>query len=106
MNTILILVFCGVVASTCHASNLQDFCIADLKGPDSPSGYQCLPSDTVTSQNFKHSFTEPFTIPFRAKLYPATVKEFPVLNVLAFLHFVESWKEMDLFQCTQIQPLK
>jgi len=82
MNSILILLFCAFVASTCHASNLQDFCVADLKGPDSPSGYHCLPSDTVTSQNFKYSFRKGIPMQYKAVLYPASVKEFPVLNGL------------------------
>jgi len=76
MNTILIVLFCAFVASTSHASNLQDFCVADLKGPDSPSGYHCLPSDTVTAQNFKYSLGPPITSK------GVFVKEFPVLNGL------------------------
>jgi len=69
MNSILILIFCGLVASTSHASDLQDFCVADLKGPDSPSGYHCLPSDTVKDQDFKYSFGKGIPMPYKAVLY-------------------------------------
>jgi len=82
MNTILIFLFCGLVASTSHASDLQDFCVADLKGPDSPSGYQCLLSDTVKDKDFKYSFGKAIPVPDKVVLYPATVTEFPILNGL------------------------
>ena len=82
MNTILIVLFCGLIASTSHASNLQDFCVADLKRADSPSGYHCLPSDTVTSQNFKHELGPGILVPSKSKLYSSSVNEFPVLDNL------------------------
>ncbi|KAK7381859.1 hypothetical protein VNO80_00407 [Phaseolus coccineus] len=82
MNTILILFFCALVSSTSHAGNLQEFCVADLKDSDSPSGYHCKPPNTVTAADFKHTFGPGIPAPTKSTLYPATVVQVPALNGL------------------------
>ncbi|KAL2336438.1 hypothetical protein Fmac_010884 [Flemingia macrophylla] len=51
---LLITLFLSVVilSSTSDASSFNDFCVADLNGPESPSGYNCKPPNTVTTDNF------------------------------------------------------
>ncbi|WVZ24074.1 hypothetical protein V8G54_002618 [Vigna mungo] len=86
MNSILILLLCVLLSSTSHASSItrQNFCKADLNRPDTPSGYQCLPSDTVTAADFKYSFNgKPgITLPSKSLIFLATVHQFPMLNGL------------------------
>ncbi|WVZ21064.1 hypothetical protein V8G54_008386 [Vigna mungo] len=49
-----------------------------------PSGYHCLPSDTVTAADFKYSFNgKPgIRLPSKTLVFPATVHQFPMLNGL------------------------
>jgi len=82
MNTIVILLLCALVSSTSHAANLQEFCVADLKGPDSPSGYQCKPANRVTAQDFKCTLGPGISIPDNVKIYPCTVRQVHSLNGL------------------------
>ncbi|WVZ24072.1 hypothetical protein V8G54_002616 [Vigna mungo] len=86
MNSILILLLCALFSSTSHASSItrQNFCKADLNRPDTPSGYQCLPSDTVTAADFKYSFNGKPGIPLPSNtlIFLATVHQFPMLNGL------------------------
>ncbi|CAJ1950785.1 unnamed protein product [Sphenostylis stenocarpa] len=82
MNAIVIVLFWGLVSSTCHGSNLQEFCLADLKGPDSPSGYHCMPPETVTAKEFKYNFQLSIPVPLKSTLYPGRVTEVPIVNGL------------------------
>ncbi|KAL2336444.1 hypothetical protein Fmac_010890 [Flemingia macrophylla] len=72
-----------LLSSTSYAS-VNDFCIADLKGPNSPSGYQCKPPKTVTVDDFVFSglVAGNTTNPFKVALTPAFVTEFPGVNGL------------------------
>ncbi|WVZ24070.1 hypothetical protein V8G54_002614 [Vigna mungo] len=86
MNSILILLLCVLLSFTSHASSItrQNFCKADLNRPNTPSGYHCLPSDTVTAADFKYSFNGKPGIPLPSKTlaFPATVRQLPILNGL------------------------
>ncbi|KAG2380016.1 Auxin-binding protein [Vigna angularis] len=68
-----ILFLFGLLSSTTYAA-VNDFCVADLKGPDGPSGYQCKPPNTVTVDDFVFSgqITAGFMTPFH--LYMKTLK--------------------------------
>ncbi|RDX74918.1 Germin-like protein subfamily 3 member 3, partial [Mucuna pruriens] len=81
-NTILILFFSALISFS-EASNVNDFCVADLKGPDSPSGYQCKTPDTVTADDFVYTFpTANSSNPYKVAFSPASVTEFPGVNGL------------------------
>ncbi|WVZ24075.1 hypothetical protein V8G54_002619 [Vigna mungo] len=81
MNSILILLLCALFSSTSHAV-LQNFCKADLRLQQTPTGYPCLPSESVTADDFKSSFNgKPgIPVPTNAVLYPAAVQNFPIVN--------------------------
>ncbi|XP_047147060.1 germin-like protein subfamily 3 member 3 [Vigna umbellata] len=81
-NSIVILLLCALLSSTSHASTLQNFCKADLSGPDSPTGYHCVPSENVTANDFKYSFNgKPgIPVPSNSLLYPADVNQIPIVN--------------------------
>ncbi|RDX70189.1 Auxin-binding protein ABP19a, partial [Mucuna pruriens] len=82
-NIVLSLFFLAVVSSTTHASKVNDFCVANLKAPDSPSGYQCLPPNGMTADNFVFSFKpENTSNPIKVGVSTAFVKDFPGLNGL------------------------
>ncbi|RDX74917.1 Germin-like protein subfamily 3 member 3, partial [Mucuna pruriens] len=82
-NMVMSVFFLVVLSSTTHASKVNDFCVADLKGPDSPSGYQCLPPNRMTADNFVFSFKpENTSNPMKAGVSTAFVKDFPGLNDL------------------------
>ncbi|KAG2380019.1 hypothetical protein LR48_Vigan2406s000100 [Vigna angularis] len=84
MNRIVILLLCVLFSSTSHASFPEKFCKADLNGPDSPSGYLCLPSETVTAADFKYTFNGKagILVPPNTLVFPATVAQYPILNGL------------------------
>ncbi|CAL5195742.1 unnamed protein product [Lathyrus oleraceus] len=69
--------------STSYAS-VNDFCVADLKAPDTPSGYHCKPLANITSDDFVfHGFVAGDTKnSFNAALSSAFVTDFPGLNGL------------------------
>ncbi|KAG5107804.1 hypothetical protein JHK84_044711 [Glycine max] len=84
-NKVLILFFSALLSSTSYASNVNDFCVADLKGPDSLSGYPCLPPTTLTDDNFVFNLQPANTSQFptiKAGISTAFVNEFPALNGL------------------------
>ncbi|XP_027908177.1 auxin-binding protein ABP19a-like [Vigna unguiculata] len=72
-----------ILSCTSNAA-VNDFCVADLKGPDSPSGYQCKPPNTVTVDDFVFSglVAGNTTNTFNAALTSAFVTDFPGLNGL------------------------
>ncbi|KAG4946566.1 hypothetical protein JHK87_042573 [Glycine soja] len=51
----IILFLSALFSSTSNACNVNDLCIVDLKGPDSPTGYHCLPVETITTNDFKYN---------------------------------------------------
>ena len=79
---VMMVLVCGVVAWSCHGDSLQNFCKADLKGPDGPAGYHCVPAETVTDEDFKYSFNGKPGIEVlnNAVLFPASVMEAPMFN--------------------------
>lgn len=81
---VLILFFLALISSTSHASNFNDFCVADLKAPESPSGYPCLPPNTLTADNFVFTLQLPNTTNplLKAGINTAFVNDFPALNGL------------------------
>ncbi|XP_047168385.1 germin-like protein 8-13 [Vigna umbellata] len=83
MNRIVIILLCVLFSST-YASFPEKFCKADLNGPDSPSGYPCLPSETVTAADFKYTFNGKagILVPPNTLVFPATVAQYPILNGL------------------------
>lgn len=51
----IIIFLSALFSSTSNAYNVNDLCIVDLKGPDSPTGYHCLPVETITTNDFKYN---------------------------------------------------
>ncbi|XP_076925497.1 auxin-binding protein ABP19a-like [Bidens hawaiensis] len=47
----ILLIVSSLFTFSAYAS-VQDFCVADLKGPDTPSGFTCKPVATVTVDDF------------------------------------------------------
>ncbi|OIW11816.1 hypothetical protein TanjilG_07297 [Lupinus angustifolius] len=79
-----ILFLLSLLLSTSHAS-VNDFCVADLKGPDGPSGYPCKPPAKVTTHDFVYAglAAEGSTSNIiNAAVTPAFVAQFPGLNGL------------------------
>ncbi|BAT98299.1 Auxin-binding protein [Vigna angularis] len=78
-----ILFLFSLLSFTTYAA-VNDFCVADLKGPDTPSGYQCKPPNTVTADDFVFSglVAGNTTNTFNAALTSAFVTDFPGLNGL------------------------
>lgn len=76
---ILILSLLALLSTTSHAS---DFCVADLKAAENPSGYPCkfpVTVDDFVYSNFKAGNTSNF---FKASFVPASVHQFPAVNGL------------------------
>uniref|UniRef100_I1MK05 Germin-like protein n=1 Tax=Glycine max TaxID=3847 RepID=I1MK05_SOYBN len=74
----------SLLSSTSHAT-VQDFCVADLKGADTPSGYPCKPPANVTSDDFVYTgLAEAANVTniINAAVTPAFVAQFPGLNGL------------------------
>ncbi|KAK7261752.1 hypothetical protein RIF29_28071 [Crotalaria pallida] len=66
-----------------QVKKLKDFCIADLKGAESPAGYPCKPSKTVTVDDFVFSTSTKGTPnAFNFSITPTFVDQFPALNGL------------------------
>ncbi|KAL3824493.1 hypothetical protein ACJIZ3_020522 [Penstemon smallii] len=69
---------------TCNAS-VQDFCVADLMGPESPSGYTCKSPANVTATDFVFTGFRKAgntTNIINAAVSPAFDAQFPGLNGL------------------------
>ncbi|OEL25866.1 Germin-like protein 8-13 [Dichanthelium oligosanthes] len=63
----------------------QDFCVANLLLPDTPSGYPCKPKLLVTANDFySRALSEPGPViaPFNTGLTSAFVRQFPGMNGL------------------------
>ncbi|CAL5001736.1 unnamed protein product [Urochloa decumbens] len=68
-----------------HALESQDFCVANLLLPSTPSGYQCKPNLLVTAADFhSDALAKPgqLVAPFNTSFAGATVKQFPGVNGL------------------------
>ncbi|CAJ2663430.1 unnamed protein product [Trifolium pratense] len=75
--------FLFTILSTSHAS-VNDFCVADTKASDTPTGYPCKPVSEITSDDFVfHGFVAGNTNSSNpVALTPAFVTQFPALNGL------------------------
>ncbi|MED6149085.1 auxin-binding protein [Stylosanthes scabra] len=86
MTTIHILFLFSLLSSISPYSyaSVNDFCVADLKGPDSPSGYNCKPVSSVTPDDFVFSglVAGDTNNTFKAALTSAFVTDFPGVNGL------------------------
>ncbi|KAM7258723.1 hypothetical protein ACFE04_014464 [Oxalis oulophora] len=83
MNTLAILIF-SILLSSSHAL-VQDFCVADLNLPDSPNGYSCKKTASVTENDFVFSgIAKPGNTAniIKAAVSPAFAAQFPGLNGL------------------------
>jgi len=81
---IQIIFLLSLFLSISNASN-QDFCVADIKASDTPSGYPCKSASTVTSDDFAFSgLIAPGNITniINAAVTPAFVAQFPGVNGL------------------------
>jgi quercetin dioxygenase-like cupin family protein len=86
----IVLYFCALLSSytTSYASYASsftsDFCVADLKLPNTPSGYPCKSETKVTVNDFVFSSLVPAntTAPFNFGLTTAFVNDLPGLNGL------------------------
>ncbi|CAL0326127.1 unnamed protein product [Lupinus luteus] len=83
IKMIHILLLFVLLSSISHAS-VNDFCVADLTAPDTPSGYHCKSPTTVTADDFVfHGFVAGNTTnTFNAALTSAFVTDFPGVNGL------------------------
>ncbi|KAJ1401059.1 RmlC-like cupin domain superfamily [Sesbania bispinosa] len=79
----ILFLFSFLLSTSSHAS-VVDFCVADLKSAQNPSGYPCKSPVTVDDfvfSNFRAGNTSNF---FKASLTPAFVDQFPGVNGLGF----------------------
>ncbi|XP_030445544.1 auxin-binding protein ABP19a [Syzygium oleosum] len=79
-----ILFFFSLLFSSSHAS-VQDFCVANLKGPDTPAGFTCKSPKKVTVDDFVLSalgIAGNTTNIIKAAVTPAFVSQLPGLNGL------------------------
>ncbi|KAK2359458.1 auxin-binding protein [Trifolium repens] len=79
----MLFLFTFISFTICHAS-VNDFCVADLKAPNTISGYPCKPIANVTSDDFVfHGLVAGSTKnPFKLGVTLASVTNFPALNGL------------------------
>jgi quercetin dioxygenase-like cupin family protein len=82
--THIILYFFALLSSYTTSYASSDFCVADLKLPNTPSGYPCKSETKVTVNDFVFSSLVPAntTAPFNFGLTTAFVNDLPGLNGL------------------------
>ncbi|KAE9619545.1 hypothetical protein Lal_00041795 [Lupinus albus] len=74
--------FAFLLSITSHVSAI-DFCVADVKAAQNPSGYPCKPPATVTVDDFVFSnFVPGKNNIFNFSFNPANVDNFPAINGL------------------------
>jgi quercetin dioxygenase-like cupin family protein len=74
----------SLISSISHAA-LQDFCVANLSGPDGPAGYTCKKPATVTVNDFVYSalgIAGNTSNIIKAAVTPAFTTQFPGVNGL------------------------
>ncbi|XP_004510469.1 germin-like protein subfamily 3 member 1 [Cicer arietinum] len=83
IHTLLLLILLSQSTTFSHAS-VHDFCVADLKAPETPTGYHCKPLTNITADDFVfHGFVAGDTKnTFNAALTSAFVTDFPGVNGL------------------------
>lgn len=80
----ILLILCSLFTFSTHAA-VQDFCVADLKGPQSPVGYFCKPAAKVTTDDFVSTglrFAGNTSNIIKAAVTPAFTEQFPGVNGL------------------------
>lgn len=84
MKVIHILFLFTLLSFTTTYASVNDFCVANLNAPDTPSGYHCKPLANITSDDFVfRGFVAGNTNnSFNAALSSAFVTDFPGLNGL------------------------
>jgi quercetin dioxygenase-like cupin family protein len=84
MKIIHILFILTLLSSTTSHASVHDFCVGDIKAPETPTGYHCMPLANITSDDFVfHGFVAGNTNnSFNAALTSAFVTDFPGVNGL------------------------
>ncbi|RHN65862.1 putative rmlC-like jelly roll protein [Medicago truncatula] len=84
MKIIYILFLFTIFSFNISHAPVHDFCVADLKAPNTNSGYSCKPDVNITSDDFVfHGFVaRVFTNYIKLGITPATVTNFPALKGL------------------------
>ncbi|XP_015889038.3 auxin-binding protein ABP19a [Ziziphus jujuba] len=84
MNSPALIIFCFLLLSAFSHAAVQDFCVADYSGPQSPAGYSCKNPGKVTVDDFVYSGlgVAGNTSTFKAGITTAFVSDFPGLNGL------------------------
>ncbi|KAF5776837.1 putative germin, rmlC-like cupin domain superfamily, rmlC-like jelly roll [Helianthus annuus] len=80
----ILFILCSLLTFSANAA-VQDFCVADLKGPESPAGYSCKPAATVTVDDFMSSGVGSAgntSNIIKAAVTPAFTEQFPGVNGL------------------------
>jgi len=81
-----ILFFFALISYTSNAIDSDDFCVADLSFPDTPSGYPCKSENNVTADDFVFSglniAANTSTNSFKVAFTPVKVDKIPGLNGL------------------------
>lgn len=80
----IFLIICSLFIISTHAS-VQDFCVADLKGPDTPAGYSCKAASLVTVDDFVSMglrYAGNTSNIIKAAVTPEFVAQFPGVNGL------------------------
>ncbi|XP_030476503.1 germin-like protein subfamily 3 member 3 [Syzygium oleosum] len=84
MSILQSLILLSFLLSASHAA-VQDFCVGDLSGPDTPAGYTCKKVSAVTVDDFVFSglgMAGNTSNLIKAAVTPAFVAQFPGLNGL------------------------
>ncbi|KAK7261751.1 hypothetical protein RIF29_28070 [Crotalaria pallida] len=84
MIHVLFFLFASFLISTNSHVSAIEFCIADLKGAETPAGYPCKPPTTVTVDDFVYKFTKATPNIFNFSFSTAFIDQFPALNGLGF----------------------
>ncbi|XP_021865738.2 auxin-binding protein ABP20-like [Spinacia oleracea] len=85
MGFLIIFSVFSLFASFASATNVVDFCVADLHYPVTPAGYPCRNVTSLTADDFVFSgLSTPgnISIPFDSAIILANDKTFPALNGL------------------------
>ncbi|KAJ0515099.1 hypothetical protein HanHA300_Chr10g0376951 [Helianthus annuus] len=79
----ILLIVSSLFTFSAHAA-VQDFCVADLKGPDTPAGYTCKPAAKVTTADFVSNLGASGNTSniIKAAVTPAFAEQFPGVNGL------------------------
>ncbi|KAH7519287.1 hypothetical protein FEM48_Zijuj08G0020000 [Ziziphus jujuba var. spinosa] len=85
MNSPASIIFCFLILSAFSHAAVQDFCVADYPGSESPAGYSCKNPERVTVDDFVFSglgVAGNTSNAFKSGIRTAFVSDFPGLNGL------------------------